>query len=74
VQDTGEVYLVQHGLTGPGSGHVEVLARVADSERLEAVLDGWRDRVGEPGSLAWLRSRLAYVPRKPEITSVSRSG
>lgn len=74
VQDTGEVYLVQHGLTGPGSGHVEVLSRIPDGERLEAVLDGWRHQVGEPGSLAWLRGRLGYAARKPEISSISRSG
>jgi hypothetical protein len=74
VQETGELYLVQHGLTGPGSGHVEVLARIADTEHLEVVLDGWRDQVGEPGSLGWLRARLDYGIRKLEMTSASRSG
>jgi hypothetical protein len=58
VQDTGEVYLVQHGLTGHGSGHVEVLARIPHPDRLEARLAGWRDEVGRPGSLRWLRERL----------------
>jgi hypothetical protein len=74
VRDTGEIYLVQHGLTGPGSGHVEVLAVIGDGERLEAVLDGWRDRVGEPGSLTWLRSRLDYAETKSAMSSASRSG
>ena len=74
VRETGEVYLVQHGLTGPGSGHVEVLAHIDDGEHLEAVLDGWRNQVGEPGSLAWLLGRLAYSEMKSEISSVSRSG
>jgi hypothetical protein len=74
VQETGELYLVQHGLTGPGSGHVEVLAHIADTEHLEVVLDGWRDQVGEPGSLGWLRARLDYGIRKIEMTSASRSG
>jgi hypothetical protein len=62
VQDTGEIYLVQHGLTGHGSGHVEVLARIADPRQVEAVLAGWRDEVGKPGSLRWLRDRLGAPP------------
>ncbi|MCW3064421.1 MAG: hypothetical protein JWN32_1593 [Solirubrobacterales bacterium] len=59
VQDTGEVYLVQHGLIGSGGGHVEVVARIPQLERVDAALRGWRDEVGTPGSLSWLRDRVA---------------
>jgi hypothetical protein len=58
VQATGEVYLVQHGLTGHGSGHVEVLAHIPHPDAVETQLAGWRDEVGKPGSLRWLRERL----------------
>jgi hypothetical protein len=67
VQDTGEVYLVQHGLTGAGGGHVEVVARMPQVERDEAALRGWRDEVGKPGSLSWLRDRLAAVAAGPRL-------
>jgi len=59
VGDTGELYLVRLGPAATGGGRVEVLAMVEDSERLEGVLDGWRERCGEPRSLSWLRERAA---------------
>jgi hypothetical protein len=59
VSDTGELYLVRLGPAADGGGHVEVLARVADRELLDAALDGWRQRCGEPRSLQWLRERAA---------------
>ncbi len=59
VSDTGELYLVRLGPAAEGGGHVEVLARVDDRELLDCVLDGWRERCGEPGSLGWLRERVA---------------
>lgn len=61
VSDTGELYLVRLGPTADGGGHVEVLARVADGERLEHALKGWRERCGEPYSLTWLRERAGAL-------------
>ncbi len=61
VSDTGELYLVRLGPVEQGGGSVEILATVADGERLEQVLDGWRERCGEPRSLSWLRRRAARL-------------
>src|SRR5271167_4560033 len=44
VSDTGELYLVRLGPPQHGGGEVEVLATVAERERLESVLAGWRQR------------------------------
>jgi len=57
VSDTGELYLVRLGPPEQGGGQVEVLATVVDRERLESVLDGWREQCGAPRSLTWLRDR-----------------
>src|SRR6266446_6683676 len=57
VGDTGELYLVRLGPSEQGGGQVEVLASVADGERLE----GLRERCGEPSSLSWLRERAARL-------------
>jgi hypothetical protein len=57
VSDTGELYLVRLGPVDQGGGTVEILATVADGERLEHVLQGWREHCGEPRSLSWLRAR-----------------
>lgn len=59
VSDTGELYLVRLGPAADGGGRVEVLASVEDRELLERVLDGWRERCGEPRSLQWLRERAS---------------
>jgi hypothetical protein len=74
VDDTGELYLVRLGPPEQGGGEVEVLANVEDGERLDRVLEGWRERCGEPRSLTWLRERLrrsgaarARVPRQPVV-------
>jgi hypothetical protein len=63
VEDTGELYLVRLGPAADGGGAVEVMAREADPERLEGALRGWRERCGMPGSLQWLRTRVARIPR-----------
>jgi hypothetical protein len=60
ISDTGELYLVRLGPAAEGGGRVEVLALVEDRELLERVLDGWRERCGEPLSLQWLRERAAF--------------
>ena len=62
VSDTGELYLVRLGSADDGGGQVEVLATVSDSEQLDIVLEGWRERCGEPRSLSWLRGRAALSP------------
>jgi hypothetical protein len=61
VSDTGELYLVRLGPTEQGGGAVEVLATVAEHERLEHVLEGWREHCGEPRSLSWLRGRASSL-------------
>ena len=63
VEDTGELYLVRLGPAADGGGAVEVMARVADPDRLEGALRGWRERCGMPGSLQWLRTRVARLGR-----------
>jgi hypothetical protein len=61
VSDTGELYLVRLGPVEQGGGKVEILATVADGEQLERVLEGWRERCGEPRSCIWLRDRAARM-------------
>jgi hypothetical protein len=63
VADTGELYLVQLGEPAAGGGEVELLANVPHRERLETLLEGWRERCGEPESLGWLRRRSALTRR-----------
>jgi len=70
VSDTGELYLVRLGPGSAGGGAVEVLAVVAHHERLERVLEGWRDHCGEPRSLPWLRERAARFSQRAKATSV----
>jgi hypothetical protein len=67
VGDTGELYLVRLGPAEQGGGQVEVLASVADGERLERVLEGWRERCGEPRSLSWLRERAARLGSRVRV-------
>jgi hypothetical protein len=67
VGDTGELYLVRLGPSEQGGGQVEVLASVADGERLERVLEGWRERCGEPRSLSWLRERAARLGSRVRV-------
>jgi hypothetical protein len=56
VSDTGELYLVRLGPVEEGGGEVELLG-VAERERLESVLAGWREQCGGLRSLGWLRER-----------------
>jgi hypothetical protein len=68
VSDTGELYLVRLGPSEQGGGEVEVLATIAEHERLEHVLEGWRERCGEPRSLTWLRERAARIGGRVRAT------
>ena len=68
VSDTGELYLVRLGPPDQGGGQVEVLATIAEHERLEHVLEGWRERCGEPRSLTWLRERAARLGGRVRAT------
>ena len=62
VEDTGELYLFQHALGGPGGGSVHLLAPTMDEAELERRLAGWSDVCGQPGSLEWLLARLGGGP------------
>jgi hypothetical protein len=68
VSATGELYLVRLGPADEGGGAVEVLATVHDPERLERVLAGWRERCGQPRSLAWLRERAGALRERARVT------
>jgi hypothetical protein len=67
VSDTGELYLVRLGPPDQGGGAVEVLATVSDHERLESVLEGWREQCGRPRSLAWLRQRAGRLGKRVRV-------
>ena len=54
IRDTGELYLFQHALTGPGSGSVHLISGTFTAGGLELRLAGWQERCGRPGSLEWL--------------------
>jgi hypothetical protein len=68
VSDTGELYLVRLGPPEQGGGQVEVLATISEHERLEHVLEGWRERCGKPRSLTWLRERVARLGGRVRAT------
>jgi hypothetical protein len=57
VAQTGELYLMQHEGT-PGGGRVDVVAVAPTLAEIERRLEGWREAVGEWGSLRWLLERL----------------
>jgi hypothetical protein len=67
IQDTGELYLFQHALTGPGSSSVHLVNGRYDAAELDGLLEGWRDRVGRAGSLEWLLEALTQ--REPARTA-----
>ncbi|MCW3069408.1 MAG: hypothetical protein JWL67_2033 [Solirubrobacterales bacterium] len=73
VSETGELYLVRLGPVEQGGGRVELLATVADRARMERVLDGWRDRCGQPRSLVWLRGRARLAACERTRHSEQRS-
>jgi hypothetical protein len=59
IEDTGELYVTRLGPADEGGGSVELLAVEHDRERLLALVAGWRERVGAPRSLSWLRERAS---------------
>ena len=84
VRDTGELYLMSEPvepiipdlLGGEHLQHlpkkdltIEVLAVVASLDAVEDALAGWRQVMGAPNSLAWLRDRVATQPQHPDRQS-----
>jgi hypothetical protein len=69
VRDTGELYLVQHGLGGRGGGSVLLLADDLSEEELDERLAGWADVCGAPGSLDWLLERIG--DGTPEVATLA---
>jgi hypothetical protein len=67
VRETGELYVTRLGPLREGKGEVMVLGRAQDRNRLEEVLDGWRDVCYQPDSMTWLRHRAAGLapPERP---------
>jgi hypothetical protein len=63
IEATGELYVTRLGPAEEGGGTVEVLAVEHDQERLLALVSGWRERVGAPRSLSWLRERAELRTR-----------
>jgi hypothetical protein len=57
VAETGELYVMQHEGT-PGGGRVDVVA-TGTLDEIERRLEGWREVVGEWGSVRWLLERLS---------------
>jgi hypothetical protein len=70
VQDTGELYLVRLGSPDDGGGSVELLAVVEEFDRLQAVLEGWREQCGAPESLAWLRERVTRLGERVRVAQL----
>jgi len=70
VSDTGELYLVRLGPVEEGGGEVELLG-VAERERLESVLAGWREQCGGPRSLGWLHERGGRLGLRPRTMALS---
>jgi hypothetical protein len=62
VQETGEVYVIRHGHPDAGGGTVEVTERRFGLDELHAVVFGYEDVCGRPGSLGWLLDRVRHQP------------
>ena len=73
VCDTGELYLFQHALGGPGGGSVHLLAPRMDEAELDRRLAGWEEVCGREGSLEWLLARMSDVPPGTEPTAPART-
>lgn len=66
VRETGEMYLFQHALGGPGGGSVHLLAPTMEEHELDRRLAGWADVCGRRGSLEWLFARVQGLPPEGE--------
>lgn len=78
VADTGEVYAMRE-LVEPGGMDpvgdtwvqelpvdavtVEIIGVVTDRGALESALEGWKDAMGGPDSLEWVRDRISAIDR-----------
>jgi hypothetical protein len=71
VRDTGELYLFQHALGGPGGGSVHLCARTMDETELGQRLAGWDAVCGREGSLEWLLARMSDTPPDSEPTAAA---
>jgi sugar (pentulose or hexulose) kinase len=49
---------------------VEVLATVAERDRLESVLEGWREQCGGARSLTWLRERADRLGERVRVAQL----
>jgi hypothetical protein len=65
VQNTGETYILAHGVPAHGGGPITVLGRCS-AGALASVLTGWRDICGRRGSVDWLMERATCGPRLAE--------
>jgi hypothetical protein len=68
VQETGEFYMFRHGHPLDGGGTIDVAARRFGLGELHAVLAGYQDVCGRPGSLGWLLER---VNDQPHVAAVA---
>jgi hypothetical protein len=73
VRDTGELYLFQHALGGPGGGSVHLFARTLDEHALDQRLAGWEHVCGREDSLEWLLARMSDLPPDSEPTGPARA-
>ena len=84
VADTGELYAMGEPmapLLSDGIGDlelpnlptelvtVEILATIPEHDRLESILAGWRDAMGQAGSIAWLRDRLTHAEAYHDVVT-----
>jgi hypothetical protein len=84
VKDTGEVYAMRETLgtviedpfqdasvvpAPTKSITVEVLGTVADESELDRLFAGWQDAMTQPGSLSWVRERLATRTPAPPTSN-----
>ena len=62
IADTGEVYVMAEPSSrreiSTESVTVEVLAVIEGRDAINSALDGWREAMSKPGSLAWVRERV----------------
>ena len=63
IADTGEVYVMAEPYSrreiSAESVTVEILAVIPERDVIDSSLEGWRDEMEKPNSLAWVRARVA---------------